>query len=323
MATKPFAQSLFGVDPAEYSMQQQKLWSNLYAQAGSPYEKMGIALAQIGGTALGLTETPVDKKIADITKVLNDIGTQYQVGTAEYYKAVADALPPEYADAKAQATAEFIKFKEKETTVFTAAQKAVREDPESVDVYIDPLKVNILRKATTKGWNEEEVPIPQTAAELTEFAKKFGLTNDPDFRRATSLYRISEKEAKKEAVEAETKLLRIEDIKGQIRKNNAELNKIANDNFDAGQRWNAERESAIALFRAAGLDPTKPLRGANLANTELVNSQRLALREPWAGRANVTITPPSAVGAPPAAPAAPRAGSTNGWSATVVQPPKK
>ena len=85
MATT-FAKGLFGVDPAEYSMQQQKLWSNLYAQAGSPYEKMGIALAQIGGTAFGLTETPVDKKIADISKVLNDIGTQYQVGTAEYTK---------------------------------------------------------------------------------------------------------------------------------------------------------------------------------------------------------------------------------------------
>ena len=92
MATT-FAKGLFGVDPAEYSMQQQKLWSNLYSQASSPYEKMGIALAQIGGTALGLTETAVDKKVADISKVLNDIGTQYQVGTAEYYKAVADALP--------------------------------------------------------------------------------------------------------------------------------------------------------------------------------------------------------------------------------------
>ncbi len=323
MATLPFARTLFGVDPAEAALNQQKMWTNMYAQAGSPYEKMGLALAQIGGTALGLNETQTDRKIADITKVLNDIGTQYQVGTAEYYKAVADALPPQYADAKAAAQAEFIKFKEKETSVFSAAQKAVREDPESVNVYIDPLKVNILRKATSKGWSEEEVPVPQTPEELASFAKKFGLTNDPDFLRANSLYRIADKEAKKEKAEQDIRLLRIEDIQGQIKKNKAELNKIANDNFDAGQRWNAERESAIALFRAAGLDPTKPLRGANLANTELVNSQRLALREPWAGRANVTITPPSAVGAPPPAPPAPRAGGTGGWSATVVQPPKK
>lgn len=307
MATRPFATSLFGVDPVEYAQNQQRMWTNLYAQAGSPYEKMGLALAQIGGTALGLNETRVDKKIADITKVLNDIGTQYQVGTAEYYKAVADALPPEYADAKAQAMAEFVKFKEKETSVFSAAQKAVREDPESVNVYVNPLKVNILRKATSKGWNEEEVPVPQTSQELAAFAKKFGLTSDPDFLRINSLFRIADKEAKKEAQQEETRLLTIDKIKTQITKNKAELNKIANDNFDAGQRWNAEREAAIALFTASGLDPRKPLRGGALANSELVNAQAKALREPWTGRANVTITPSSAVGAPPAAPAAPSA----------------
>jgi hypothetical protein len=301
MATT-FAKGLFGVDPAEYSMQQQKLWSSLYAQASSPYEKMGIALAQIGGTALGLTETAVDKKVADISKVLNDIGTQYQVGTAEYYKAVADALPAEYPDAKAQAQAEFIKFKEKETTTFTLALKAVKDSPESLDAFLDPLKVNILRKATTKGWNEEEVPVPQTAEEFASFAKKFGLTNDPDYRRGMALYKLAEKEGKKETLEAETKLLSKEDIQVRIQKNKKELNKLDTDNFTAGDRWNAEREAAIALFRAARINPTEPLKGANLANTELVNAQSKALRDPWTGKSNVVITPPSSVGAPPAAP---------------------
>ena len=302
MATT-FAKGLFGVDPAEYSMQQQKLWSNLYAQAGSPYEKMGIALAQIGGTAFGLTETPVDKKIADISKVLNDIGTQYQVGTAEYYKAVADALPAEYPDAKAQAMAEFVKFKANETKTYADAIKAIKDNPETVDTFADPLKISILQKATRKGWSEETTPVPTTAAEMADFAKKFELTSDPDFRRYSSMYKVAEKEGTKEKVEAEIKLLTIDKIESQIKKNKAELNKIATDNFDAGQRWNLERESAISLFKAAGLDPTKPLRGANLANTELVNSQRLALRDPWSGKANVAITPPSAIGTPP--PAAP------------------
>jgi len=322
MATT-FAKGLFGVDPAEYSMQQQKLWSNLYAQAGSPYEKMGIALAQIGGTAFGLTETPVDKKIADISKVLNDIGTQYQVGTAEYYKAVADALPAEYPDAKAQAQAEYIKFKEKETTTFTSAMKAVKDSPESLDVFLDPLKVNILRKATTKGWNEEEVPVPQTAEEFASFAKKFGLTSDPDYRRGMALYKLAEKEGKKETLEAETKLLNKEDIQVRIQKNKKELNKLDTDNFTAGDRWNAEREAAISLFRAAGLDPTKPLKGSAAANTELVNAQAKALRDPWTGKGNVAITPPSAVGAPPAAPrsgtAAPGTITINGIPVTKVK----
>lgn len=312
MATT-FAKGLFGVDPAEYSMQQQKLWSNLYSQASSPYEKMGIALAQIGGTAFGLTETPVDKKIADISKVLNDIGTQYQVGTAEYYKAVADALPAQYPDAKAQALAEFVKFKKAETDTYANAIKAIKDNPETVDTFADPLKISILQKATRKGWSEETTPVPTTAAEMADFAKKFELTSDPDFRRYSSMYKVAEKEGTKEKVEAEIKLLNKENIEVQIQKNKKELNKLATDNFTAGDRWNAEREAAIALFRAAGLDPTKPLRGANLANTELVNAQSKALRDPWTGKGNVTITPPSAVGAPPpAAPAAKPATTTPG-----------
>lgn len=316
MATT-FAKGLFGVDPAEYSMQQQKLWSNLYAQASSPYEKMGLALAQIGGTALGLDETAVDRKIADISKVLNDIGAQYQVGTAEYYKAVADALPPQYADAKASAMAEFIKFKQAETKTYTDAVKAIKDNPETVDTFTDPLKVSILQKATRKGWSEEEVPVPTTVAEMTDFVKKFGLTTDPEYRRYVAMNKVAEKEGAKEKVEAEIKLLNKENIEVQIQKNKKELNKLASDNFTAGDRWNAEREAAISLFRAAGLDPTKPLKGAALANTELVNAQAKALRDPWTGQSNVRITPPSAIGTPSAAPA------QTGWSATVVTPPKK
>jgi hypothetical protein len=311
MATT-FAKGLFGVDPAEYSMQQQKLWSNLYSQASSPYEKMGIALAQIGGTAFGLTETPVDKKIADISKVLNDIGTQYQVGTAEYYKAVADALPAQYPDAKAQALAEFVKFKKAETDTYASAIKAIKDNPETVDTFADPLKISILQKATRKGWNEEETPVPTTAAEMADFAKKFGLTADPDFRRYSSMYKVADKEKTKEAQEEKKRGLDIENTEVLIKKNKKDLEKIGND-FTQGDRWNAEREAAISLFRAAGLDPTKPLKGAALANTELVNAQAKALRDPWTGKGNVTITPPSAVGAPPpAAPAAKPATTTPG-----------
>lgn len=308
MATKPFAQSLFGVDPAEYSMQQQKLWSNLYAQAGSPYEKMGLALAQIGGTALGLNETAVDKKIADISKVLNDIGTQYQVGTAEYYKAVADALPPEYADAKAQATAEFIKFKQKESEIFDKAKDSVRKDPESVDVYVNPLIANIAKKA--KGLNVEETPLPTNREELISFAKQFKLTNDPDYGRALSLYRVSEKEGRKETQEEKTRLLRIEDLEGQIKKNKEDLKNIGND-FKQGARWNEEREAGINLLVANGIDWTKPLSRRDRMNPEIVNAQKLALRNPWTGAgASSAITPPptslggAAAPAPRGAPAA-------------------
>lgn len=323
MATT-FAKGLFGVDPAEYSMQQQKLWSNLYAQAGSPYEKMGLALAQIGGTALGLDETAVDRKIADISKVLNDIGTQYQVGTAEYYKAVADALPPQYADAKASAMAEFIKFKQAETKTYTDAIKAIKDNPETVDTFADPLKVSILQKATRKGWSEEEVPVPTTVAEMTDFVKKFGLTADPEYRRYVAMNKVAEKEKGKEKQEEEKRSLDIQNTKVIIEKNLKELKEIGND-FKQGARWNEEREAAIKLLTANGIDWTKELSRRDRMNPELVTAQKLALRNPWTGAAASTITPPREVVPPP--PAGKRttqqsAPAQSGWSATVKSPSK-
>lgn len=323
MATT-FAKGLFGVDPAEYSMQQQKLWSNLYAQASSPYEKMGLALAQIGGTALGLDETAVDRKIADISKVLNDIGAQYQVGTAEYYKAVADALPPQYADAKASAMAEFIKFKQAETKTYTDAIKAIKDNPETVDTFADPLKVSILQKATRKGWSEEEVPVPTTVAEMTDFVKKFGLTADPEYRRYVAMNKVAEKEKGKEKQEEEKRGLDIQNTKVIIEKNLKELKEIGND-FKQGARWNEEREAAIKLLTANGIDWTKELSRRDRMNPELVTAQKLALRNPWTGAAASTITPPREVVPPP--PAGKRttqqaAPAQSGWSATVKSPSK-
>lgn len=305
MATT-FAKGLFGVDPAEYSMQQQKLWSNLYAQAGSPYEKMGLALAQIGGTALGLNETAVDKKIADISKVLNDIGTQYQVGTAEYYKAVADALPAEYPDAKAQAMAEFIKFKANETKIYSDAVTAIQKNPEIVDTFADPLKVSVLQKATRKGWSEEETPVPTTVEEMTAFAKRFGLAADPDFRKYTAMHKVAEKEASKEKQEEKKRGLDIENTEVIIKKNKKELLEIGND-FKQGARWNEEREAAIKLLTANGIDWTKELTRRERLNPEIVKAQQLALRNPWAGAGSATITPPPTSLGGTAAPAPRRA----------------
>ena len=95
-------------------------------------------------------------------------------------------------------------------------------------------------------------------------------------------------------------MLTIEKIESTIKKNKADLGKIASDKFEAGNRWNQEREAALSLFTANKLDPRVPLKGINMANTALVNAQQVALREPWTGKANEKITPP---GTPPAAPA--------------------
>lgn len=295
MATS-LQRGLFGGDPVAMQQEQQKQWSQMYGQAGSPYEKMGIALAQIGGTLFG-GETTLSSKANAINKAIEQAGTQYQQGTAEYYKAIADALPQEYADSKEFATQKYLETKKAETTAYTDSVKAIKDNPELAPTFIDPLKISLLQKATKNGWNEADRPMPQTMDEIKAFAKEYKLDTDPMYRQMISLQQVADKEAKKEVMEAEKGALTMESIKSTIRRNDAELNKIQKDaKFDQGDRWNAEREAALSLFAANKIDPTKELKGINLANTELVNAQKIALRQPFTGKASMTITPVGGTG---------------------------
>jgi hypothetical protein len=96
-----------------------------------------------------------------------------------------------------------------------------------------------------------------------------------------------------ETAQAEKEALSAESIRTTIAKNKRELAQLG-DKFEAGDRWNAERQAAIDLFAANNLDPKKPLKGAALVNTELVRAQSTALREPWGG----TAPRPAAAAAP-------------------------
>lgn len=282
---------LFGGDPVEMQMQQQKLWQSAYANAQNPYEKIGIALGQLGGKVFG-GESELQIKANAINEAIAQAGQQYQAGTAEYYKAIADALPQEYSDSKEFATQKYLETKKAETTAYTDSVKAIKDNPELAPTFIDPLKISLLQKATKNGWNEAETPVPQTMEEIKAFAKQFGVDKDPMYRQMISLQQVADKEAKKETMESEKALLTMESIRSTIARNNREINKIDSDKFEAGARWNEERNSAIALFDANKLDPRVPLKGINLANTELVNAQRIALREPWTGKSGATIKQP-------------------------------
>jgi hypothetical protein len=282
---------LMGFDPVELQREQQRQWATMYGQAGSPYEKMGLALGQIGGAFFGGESAAVSKAKA-INQAMEQASSQYQQGTAEYYKAVADAIPSEYTDSKDFATQKFLEAKKAETTVYTDSVKAIKDNPELLPTFTDPLKISLLQKATKNGWNEADNPMPQTVTEIAAFAKKYNLDKDPMYRQLISLEQVAAKEAKKETQQEEQRLLTMKSIESTIARNNREVSKIASDKFEAGNRWNQERESALALFTANKLDPNVPLKGINLANTELVNAQRIALRNPWTGKATEQITPP-------------------------------
>lgn len=305
MAIAPsFTTGLLGYNPREEQLQQQKLWAGLYGQASSPYEKIGIGLGQLGGALVGglMGESATQKRERTLLTVKEAADQQFTPGSPEYYKYVADNLPAgaEYSQSKDLANQEFLKARKAADEAFAADRKGVREDPESLDVYTSKYATPLLAKAQARGFDPEKEDTPQTTEAIKAFAKLYDLDKDPNYNKLLTLRTLADKEAKKEARKEETELLTIEKIQSTITKNKAELGKIGSDKFEAGNRWNQEREAALALFTANKLDPRVPLKGINLANTELVRAQSIALRNPWTGKATEQITPP---GTPPAAPA--------------------
>jgi hypothetical protein len=304
MAIAPsFTTGLLGYDPREQQLQQQKLWAGLYGQAASPYEKIGIGVGQLGGALIGglMGESASQKRERTLLSVKEAADQQFIPGSPEYYKFVADNLPAgaEYSQSKDLANQEFAKARKAALAEEAAERKSVREDPESLDVFAPKYATPLLAKAQLRGFDPEKEPVPQTTDEIKAFAKLYDLDKDPNYNKLMGLRVLAEKEAKKEERKAEIEALTIEKIESTIKKNKADVNKIGSDKFEAGNRWNQEREAALALFTANKLDPRVPLKGINMANTALVNAQQVALREPWTGKANEKITPP---GAAPAAP---------------------
>jgi hypothetical protein len=305
MAIAPsFTTGLLGYNPREEQLQQQKLWAGLYGQAASPYEKIGIGLGQLGGALIGnlMGESATQKRERTLLTVKEAADQQFTPGSPEYYKYVADNLPAgaEYSQSKDLATQEFLKARKAADEAFAAERKGVREDPESLDVYTSKYATPLLAKAQLRGFDPEKEDVPQTTDAIKAFAKLYDLDKDPNYNKLMTLRTLAEKEAKKEERKAEIEALTIEKIESTIKKNKADLGKIASDKFEAGNRWNEERNSAIALFDANNLDPRKPLKGINLANTELVNAQRIALRDPWTGKSGSVIKQPGAATPPTA-----------------------
>lgn len=85
--------SIFGLDPAEYSLAQQKM--NIQAQQGmTPYERMGYNLANIGGGLFGVEDAYM-KKASTIQSIVNEVSTKYDPNSPDFYKALSAALPGE------------------------------------------------------------------------------------------------------------------------------------------------------------------------------------------------------------------------------------
>jgi hypothetical protein len=294
MATVDLYKNLLGYDPREQQLQQQKLWAGLYGQASSPYERMGIALGQLGGSLFG-GETAEQGRAGVLNKVLQEVGSQYSPDTPEYFKAIADALPADMTNAKAYALQEARKLETASTKQTREDIKFLTENPDQLATELSTLTARLENKAKLAGWTGEgEVPADVQAK----------LEKTPEYKKIMQLSNAGQTAIMDRAQKEEKEGLTIESLKTTIAKNKADLNKIGND-FDSGTRWNYERQAAIDTLAAAGYEPNAKLQGADQLNTALVSAQKVALRQPWTG--GKSSVPPAA----------------GGWSATVKPAPKK
>lgn len=297
MATTPsFTTGLLGYDPREQQLQQQKLWANMYAQAQSPYAQIGMGVGQLLGAGVGMLtgESTAQTREKTLLSIKEQADQQFVPGSPEYYKFVLDNLPAEaaYSQSKDVAAQEYLKAKKASQLEFASERKAVREDPESLDVFASKYATPLLAKAQSKGFNPETDATPETTEEIKAFAKLYALDKEPDYNKLMGLRVLADKEKNKEVQEEEKRLLTMESIRSTITKNKREVDKLEKEGkFDAGARWNAEIDAAEALFKANNIDPTKRLPTRELANTELVNAQKIALRPRFTGKAAQTTSP--------------------------------
>lgn len=134
MATTSLKKGLLGYDPMEVQMQQQKLWSNMYGQAGSPYEKMGLALGQLGGALFGAFDPGSEGKSVD--KVLQEAGKQFTPNSPEYFKFIAASLPDDMAESKTRAMQMALEAEAAASKAQMENVKFVTENPQQLNTAI-------------------------------------------------------------------------------------------------------------------------------------------------------------------------------------------
>lgn len=288
-----------GYDPMEQKLQEQKLWAGLYGQAASPYEKMGLSLAQIGGALIG-GDTGASQRETSLKKALGEAAQKYTEGTPEYYQAIADALPPEMIEARSFAQAKYREAVKETNKAYTDAITSIKTNPEGVSVFTDPLAADLLKKATAAGWNEGDRPIPTTKEEIRQFAKDYGLDKTKEYRQLIAFTDVAERSAAK--LEKEAKLLDLNITDKQV-------------SIDVGRQKLAEAGkdvySAREFMRVNGLDPTKPLE------------EQLSPRQMAFGLQGFITVQKKALEGYKGVPTPPPAGGSGDWSATIKPPVKK
>lgn len=273
MATPSQYTALLGYDPREDELARRKLWAGMYGAAQSPWEKIGLGLSQLGGALFDkISGDDTSDPVAQINKVATEASQQFTPNSAEYYKYIAENV--QNPTIKTNAAQLYQEALNKETKQTREDIEFVSKRPEQLATELQTLTTRLENKAKLGGWTGEgEVP-PELQAKLEKTS---------EYKKILQLSNAGQEALMDRAQKEEKEALTLKSVKSTINLNEAKLKEIGT-NLDAGMRWNMEREAALELFKANGLDYTKALDpSVALTNPSLVSAQKMALRKPWTG----------------------------------------
>lgn len=146
---------LFGYDPTEINQANQQRFATAFGQAGSPYEKMGLALGQLGTSAIkGLFDIQDPALVAN--KEATSIAAQFNLNTAAGLRDYTAALQqraqetgnPQLAAIVPRAAAEYQKAALNEATI---ADKLEKKTPNIGEQVNQQLFAGFQKKAQEMG----------------------------------------------------------------------------------------------------------------------------------------------------------------------------
>jgi hypothetical protein len=256
MATNNLYTNLLGYDPYERQLQDRKLWAGLYGSASSPYEKMGLGLAQLGGTLFGQLAGDEEKDpLRQLAKISNEASQQFSPQSPEYYRYIAENSTNPMV--KQNAAQEALKADEKATERTRKDIEFLSKHPDQLATELQYYQTRLERQARTLGWNPQDPLAMEVTPEIQAKLEK-----TPEYKKILQLSNAGQVAIVDKAQKEEKENLGIETSKLTI-------TKLKNDINDA----NKTQAAAEAFMTTYGLDPTKPIPEQIATNPALAQLQ--------------------------------------------------
>ena len=170
---------ILGYDPEERKRKRQEEAARVSASllSGDPYRSIGFSIGQLfgaGASKLFGSEDPEIKFQSTVREAISSASQNYEAGSADYYKAVAAALPQtaEYANSISTATELAQKAGQEEEKQFRDTMKFVSDNPQALTGEAQKLNTRIINKLRAAGVDPTQpITDPAVAAQIDQFVQ--------------------------------------------------------------------------------------------------------------------------------------------------------